>query len=203
MYNCSVGERAPNPQPEMSVLSPMFEPAPVDASETSDRGPGPIGRTYGTPDAPATLVVYGTYECLDCRRTWPALRALADAGRARVEWRHYAPPGAFPNAGRAAAAAEAAAEQGRFWARHEALMAAPAPLWPESLGALAVALGLDAVRFAEALGDGAVRARLEAQEAAARADHVRGTPTILHVQGDGTREPVAPERLHELYASAR
>jgi 2-hydroxychromene-2-carboxylate isomerase len=77
---------------------------------------------------------------------------------------------------------------------HEALMAAPAPLWPESLGAIAVALGLDAVRFAHALGDAAVRARLEAQAAAARADGVRGTPTVWR-ERDGTRERVAGEGL--------
>ncbi|MGZ8458525.1 MAG: DsbA family protein, partial [Gemmatirosa sp.] len=65
----------------------------------------PIGRWYGSADAPATLVVYATYECLHCRRAWPALRALADEGRARIEWRHFAPPGAFPNAPAAASAA--------------------------------------------------------------------------------------------------
>ncbi|MDF1502693.1 thioredoxin domain-containing protein [Roseisolibacter sp. H3M3-2] len=149
------------------------------ASPSPRPGDPAVGRVTGSLDAPATLVVYGTYECLDCRRTWPALRALAESGRARVEWRHYAPPGAFPNAGRAAAAAEAAGAQGKFWAMHEAMMDAPAPLWPESLAAIAVALGLDVVRFARDLESAHVRARLEAQEAAARADAVRGTPTIL------------------------
>ncbi len=156
--------------------------------------PHPIGRVAGAADAPATLVVYGTYECLDCRRRWPALRALAEAGRARVEWRHYAPPGAFPNAGRAAAAAEAAGEQGAFWAMHEALMAAPAPLWPETLTGVAAALGLDTEQFARDLRGSAVRARLDAQEAVARDDAVRGTPTLF-LERDGARDRVSEDQL--------
>lgn len=143
-----------------------------------------VGRRYGRGDAPATLVVYGTYECLHCRRAWPALRALADAGRAQVEWRHFAPPGAFPNAGGAAAAAEAAGEQGTFWAMHEALLAAPAPLWPEALPGHAAALGLDPARLVADLRGAAVQGRVAAQEAAAVAHGVRGTPTVLLARPD-------------------
>jgi protein-disulfide isomerase len=143
-----------------------------------------IGQSYGAPDAPATLVVYATYECLHCRRAWPALRALADEGRVRLEWRHFAPPGAFPNAPAAAAAAESAGEQGAFWLMHEALMSAPAPLWPEALPTHAAALGLDAPTLERALRSEAVRERLKAQEAAAVAHGVRGTPTVLLLRPD-------------------
>ncbi|GLC25607.1 DsbA family protein [Roseisolibacter agri] len=141
-----------------------------------------VGRRLGPADAAATLVVYGTYECLHCRRAWPALRALAEAGRAQVEWRHFAPPGAFPNATLAASAVEAAGAQGAFWAMHEALMTAPAPLWPEALPTHAAALGLDVATFERDLRAADVRARLEAQAASARADEVRGTPTVLLVR---------------------
>lgn len=151
-----------------------------------------VGHRLGPDEAAATLVVYGTYECLHCRRAWPALRALVTAPGARValEWRHYAPPGAFPNATSAAAAAEAAAEQGRFWSMHEALMAAPAPIWPEALAGHAAALGLDLARYAGALQGETVHARLAAQTEAALAQGVRGTPTVLLV-----REGAEPLRL--------
>ena len=151
-----------------------------------------VGHRLGAADALATLVVYGTYECLHCRRAWPAVRALATASDAlvAVSWRHFAPPGAFPNAAATATGVEAAAEQGRFWAMHEALIAAPAPIWPEALAGHAAALGLDVTRFAEAVRSDAVRDRLAAQTAAAVAHGVRGTPTVLL-----TRAGAEPVRL--------
>lgn len=139
-----------------------------------------IGHRLGAPDAPHRLVVWGTYECLHCRRAWPTVRALVEegAGRLAVEWRHFAPPGAFPHAGAVAAVAEAAAGQGAFWPMHEALLAAPAPLPPGLLPAIGVALGLDAGRLAADAGGDAVRARLAAQGADAVARGVTGTPTV-------------------------
>ncbi|HEY0780147.1 MAG TPA: thioredoxin domain-containing protein [Gemmatirosa sp.] len=181
-----------------------------DASLGAGRGataaPRPaVGHLLGDPDAPARVVVYGTFECLHCRRAWPALRALADdpAAGVAVEWRHFAPPGAFPNAAGAALAAEAAARQerrgarrtsapatsgaatsgptpdGAYWAVHEVLMTAPAPLWPERVDEFAAALGLDVPRLRRDAASDAVRARVEAQRAAALADGVRGTPTAF------------------------
>jgi len=156
-------------------------PAPAPA------GGAPVGHLFGAADAPLRVVAYGTFECLHCRRAWPALRALAadsSAGVA-VEWRHFAPAGAFPNATRAALAAEAAAAaqedapDGAYWAMHEALMAAPSPLWPERVDGVAAALGLDVAELRAAAASPAVRARVEAQRAAAAADGVRGTPTAF------------------------
>jgi len=145
-----------------------------------------VGRLLGNPAAPARVVAYGTFECLHCRRAWPALRALAaDPGAGiAVEWRHFAPAGAFPNATNAALVAEAAAEQGdapdgAYWAMHEALMAAPAPLWPERVDRIAAALGLDVARLHRGAASEAVRARVDAQRAAAGADGVRGTPAAF------------------------
>jgi protein-disulfide isomerase len=137
------------------------------------------GHALGPADAPATLHVFGTYECLHCRLAWPALRALADEGEARVVWHHFAPPGAFPHAAAAAAAAEGAAEQGAFWAAHDALMAASAPLWPEAaVGAVAPHVP-DLSRWRHAMPGDAVRSRLAAQRDAAAALGVRGTPSVF------------------------
>lgn len=144
-------------------------------------GHAAIGHLLGAAEAPHRLVVYATYECLHCRRAWPTLRALAESsdGRLAVEWRHFAPPGAFPQAGAVAALAESAGLQGAFWAMHEALLAAPAPLPPGTPTLIADALGLDGARLrADAVGD-PVRARLDAQAADATARAVRGTPTLV------------------------
>jgi protein-disulfide isomerase len=182
---------APDARDGARHASPASRPGTSPLAAVLASAPG-IGHHLGAADAAATLIVYGTYECLHCRRAWPALRALATASDAlvAVTWRHFAPPGAFPNAAATAAGVEAAAEQGRFWAMHEALMAAPAPIWPEAVTGHAAALGLDAARFAAAMRSDAVRDRLAAQAEAAVAHGVRGTPTVLLA-----RDGVEPLRL--------
>jgi protein-disulfide isomerase len=155
-------------------------------------GPGVYagaGHALGPADAPATLHVFGTYECLHCRLAWPALRALADEGAARVVWHHFAPPGAFPHAAAAAAAAEGAAEQGAFWAAHDALMGAPAPLWPEAATRAVAPHAPDVAAWRRAMPGDRVRARLAAQRDAAAALGVRGTPSVFLLTPGGA-EPV-------------
>lgn len=166
--------------------------SPPRASSPATSAP-PVGHLLGDPAAPRRVVAYGTFECLHCRRAWPVLRALAadPALGVAVEWRHFAPAGAFPNATGAALAAEAAAAQAdafggasgasgsTYWALHEALMAAPTPLWPERVEGIARALGLDAGRLRVGAASSAARARVEAQRLAAVGDGVRGTPAAF------------------------
>lgn len=138
-------------------------------------------RAHGGPDARATLIVYGNYSCLHCRRAYAMLADLAaEAGPAlRVAYRHFARPDDFPDAERAAAAAGAAAAQGRFWAMHQRLAAA-APFFDEgALVAHAAGLGLDVPRFAADLRDEGYRARLRAEHAAGAAAGVVATPSFF------------------------
>ncbi len=168
--------------------------APGEPPSAATTAVGGEGHALGPPDAAATVLVFGTYECLHCRRAWPALRALADAGLARVAWHHFAPPGAFPHAAAQAAAAEAAAEHGAFWPVHEALLEAPAPLGPATvdavLAAAAAGFGLDAGRLRAAAESPAVRARVDGHRAAAVALGVRGTPAAFLVVDGGAPRPL-------------
>ena len=52
----------------------------------------------GPADAPVTLVEYGNYECLHCRRAYPAIEAMrAELGdRLRFVFRHFARVADFP-----------------------------------------------------------------------------------------------------------
>ena len=171
----------------MTAPAPASNEPPVAALLGAGHALGPAG-------APATVLAFGTYECLHCRRAWPALRALADEGLARVEWRHFAPPGAFPLAAAQAAAAEAAALHDAFWPVHEALLDAPAPLGPGTvdrvLAAAAAGFGLDAGRLRADAASAAVRARVDGHQAAGVALGVRGTPAAFLVVGGGPPRPV-------------
>jgi len=163
------------------------------------------GHALGPADAAATVVVFGTYECLHCRRAWPALRALADEGLARVTWRHFAPSGAFPYAGSQAAAAEAAAGHGVFWAVHEALLDAPAPIGPATVAAVldaaATGFGLDASRLHADAASDAVRGRVAEHQAAGVALGVRGTPAAFLVRDGQTAVPLDARNVDTLRAT--
>ena len=138
-------------------------------------------RVHGGPDARATLIVYGNYSCLHCRRAYAMLAELAaEAGPAlRAAYRHFARPDDFPDAERAAAAAGAAAAQGRFWTMHQRLATA-APFFDEdALVAHAAGVGLDVARFTADLRDEGRRGRLRGEHAAAERAGVAATPSFF------------------------
>src|SRR3954470_16443461 len=88
----------------LGLLSPPFTPG-------HDRVDGPEW-------ARSTLVVFGAHGTPSSRplgRVLAAVRARHPATVA-IAWRHYPDPAAHPRAAVLALAAEAAAEQGRFWA---------------------------------------------------------------------------------------
>jgi protein-disulfide isomerase len=149
-----------------------FADLPVATAGDRDRGPA---------DAPTTLVVYGNYSCLHCRRAYAALAELArEAGDdLRVVYRHFARATDFPDAERAAEAACAAAEQGRFREMHRRL-ATGAPFFDEAaLVGQAASLGLDVERFAAALRDGRYRERLRDEHDAGARAGVVATPSFF------------------------
>src|ERR1700704_2201837 len=98
------------------------EQSPTEISELdtpvslADHAVGPV-------DAPVTLVEYGDYECPDCFNAEPVVAEIrARLGdKLRYVFRHFPRSSIHPRASVAAAAAEAAARQGKFWEMHEAL----------------------------------------------------------------------------------
>jgi len=136
---------------------------------------------FGPADAPVTLLMYGNYECLHCRRVYPEVAAIrADLGaELRFVYRHFALTADFPHAQLAAEAAEAAGAQGRFWEMHEALSLRAPSLEREALLAEAERLALDVARLAADLESGAFRTLVREKTASAWASGVRSTPTFF------------------------
>lgn len=108
----------------------------------------------GPVDAPVALVVFSDYQCPFCA-TWsqdtlPVLMEHVEAGDLRIEWRDVNVFG--EDSVRASQAAYAAAQQGEFWAYHDALFAggetrSAGGLSREALVELAGELGLDVEQF--------------------------------------------------------
>ena len=87
--------------------------APLDETVDHVRG-APVGRL---------ILEYGDYECPYSRQAFRAIELVERqlGGNLRFAFRHFPLTGIHPHALAAAAAAEAAAVQGRFWDLHELL----------------------------------------------------------------------------------
>src|SRR5919202_1927270 len=99
----------------------------------------------GPADAPATLVVYGDYECPYTRRALAVVAQLrAELGdQLRFVFRNFPLTEIHPHALQAAKAAEAAEAQGRFWETHDYLFAHQKSLEEPDLLRYASDLGFD------------------------------------------------------------
>src|SRR6266850_2481085 len=105
----------------------------------------PVGdrdHAQGSVNAPVTLVEYGDYECPYCGRAYPIVKAIQEklGERLRFVFRNFPLSEMHPNAENAAEAAEAAADQGKFWEMHDAIFEHQRALEPPHLVALAAKL---------------------------------------------------------------
>jgi protein-disulfide isomerase len=103
----------------------------------------------GPVDAPWTLVEYGDYECAACKAAYPVTESLFAALRDRLRFvfRNFPCSNIHPHAQRAAEAAQAASDQGRFWEMHEILLQHQDALGTDELVEHAARLHLDVARF--------------------------------------------------------
>jgi protein-disulfide isomerase len=144
---------------------------PVDPQRDHIRGPA---------DAPVTVVEYGDFECPYCGQAEPVLRELlGEVGDVRYVWRHLPLNDVHPNAQLAAEAAEAAASQGAFWEMHDRLLERQDLLSLSDLTDHALALGLDVMRFTDAIETRAGAERIAEDVDGADLSGVSGTPTFF------------------------
>jgi protein-disulfide isomerase len=144
---------------------------PVDAERDHIRGPE---------QAAVTLVEYGDFECPYCGRAEPVVRELlASFGDLRYVWRHLPLSDVHAQAQLAAEAAEAAAEQGAFWAMHDLLLARQDALRAVDLVRYAAELELDVDRFRSDLRRHGGAARIAEDVDSAGLSGVSGTPTFF------------------------
>jgi len=141
---------------------------------------GSIDHVRGPEGAPL-LVEYGDYECPYSRQAFRAIEHVErrlESGL-RFAFRHFPLTDIHPHALAAAAAAEAAAEQDRFWEMHDTLFHRQAALEDDDLRGYAWELGLDLERFDMDRVGGAVLARIRRDVESGLATEVRGTPTLF------------------------
>jgi len=157
----------------------------------------------GPMNAKVTLVEYGDFECPFCARAEPVLAELLKRFTdLRLVFRHNPRVFDHPHARKAAEAAEAAADQGKFWEMHDVLFSHQNALDDDALVSYAKDLGLDVDRFREALRSGAHHERVHADELGGVKNHVISTPTFF-VDGKRFQDKPDVEALSAAIAAAR
>ena len=122
------------------------------------------------------MIVYGDYECPYCAAEMPTLTEVT------LVFRHFPVVSKHPRSRRLAAAAEAAALQGRFWEMHDALYADQGHLDDPHLWQRAERLGLDLQRFEADRRSDEVAARVDRDFRSGIAAGVMKTPTIFRLE---------------------
>ncbi len=145
---------------------------PVDPAVDHVRGP----------DSGHLILEYGDYECPYSRQAFREIERVEDElpGQVRFAFRHFPLTEIHPHALAAAAAAEAAAVQGRFWDMHQLLFHRQRALEDDDLREYAVGLRLDLALFdRDRAGDAVLRRIRRDVDSGIASGEVQGTPTLF------------------------
>ncbi|MBI2587588.1 thioredoxin domain-containing protein, partial [Candidatus Amesbacteria bacterium] len=136
----------------------------------------------GKREAPVVIVEYGDFQCPTCGAYYPVLKQLeADYGEnLAVVWREYPLTTVHANAWGAAAAAEAAGKQGKFWEMHDALFENQKE-WTETgrFEGYAAKIGLDMNKWKADLTDKGIEDKIREDQNSGIDLNVTGTPTFF------------------------
>jgi protein-disulfide isomerase len=134
----------------------------------------------GDKNAKVTIVFFSDFQCPFCNRVNPTLAKLLESypGKVRLAYK-YLPLRIHPDAPGAAAAAEAANRQGKFWEMYDKIFANQRELKPEKFREYAQQLNLDLAKFDKDLADPSVKAKIDADSKEADKLGVAGTPAFF------------------------
>jgi protein-disulfide isomerase len=127
------------------------------------------------------ILEYGDYECPYSRQAFREIERVERHlnGELRFAFRHFPLTQIHPHALAASRAAEAAAQQGRFWDMHELLFHRQKALEDDDLRGYAGELGLDVERFDADRAGPDVLTRIRRDVESGIELDVRGTPTLF------------------------
>jgi protein-disulfide isomerase len=128
------------------------------------------------------IVEYGDYECPYSRRAFRHIQRVESRleGGVRFAFRHFPLTEIHPHALAAAAAAEAAGRQDRFWDMHDLLFHRQKELEDGDLRRYALELELDLALFESDMAGADVLARIRRDvDSGLATGEVQGTPTLF------------------------
>ena len=148
--------------------------SPVFSISTTDQP------SLGNANAPVTIVAFTDYQCPSCAAMHPTLERLVTeyGGKVRLVTRDF-PLSQHTEALKAAEAAEAAREQGKYWEYIHILLRNQSALTVDKLKGYAAELALDRTRFDAALDSGKFAESVQRDLEDGMKLGINGTPTIF------------------------
>lgn len=148
--------------------------SPVFSISTTDQP------SLGKADAPVTIVAFTDYQCPSCAAMHPELERLVKeyGDKVRLVTRDF-PLSQHTEAFKAAEAAEAARDQGKYWEYIQILLRNQSALTVDKLKGYASELALDRTRFDSALDSGKFAESVQRDIEDGMKLGINGTPTIF------------------------
>jgi len=148
--------------------------SPVFSISTNDQP------SLGKTDAPVTIVAFTDYQCPSCAAMHPELERLVKeyGDKVRLVTRDF-PLSQHAEAFKAAEAAEAARDQGKYWEYIQILLRNQSALTVDKLKGYASELALDRTRFDSALDSGKFAESVQRDIEDGMKLGINGTPTIF------------------------
>jgi protein-disulfide isomerase len=148
--------------------------SPVFSISTTDQP------SLGKDNAPVTIIAFTDYQCPSCASMHPSLeRVVKEYGdKVRLVTRDF-PLTQHVDAFKAAEAAEAAREQGKYWEYIQVLLKNQSLLTVEKLKGYATEVGLDRTRFDSALDSGKFKESVQLDIDDGIRLGLKGTPTLF------------------------
>lgn len=150
---------------------------------------GNIGdHVYGNAKSKVLFVEYGDFQCPYCGQAYPNIKSLTTKYKQQIAFvfRNFPIITAHPNAKAAAAAAEAASLQGKYWEMHDKLYETQNE-WSNASAkdrttifiSYAKGLGLDSAKFTADMSSEVVTQKINFDTSVAKKANVEGTPTFV------------------------
>lgn len=164
-----------------SVDTTKAQPALSESGNISEH-------VYGNANSKVLLVEYADFQCPGCNSSYPVTKKVIEKYKDKIGFifRNYPLTSAHPNALAAAAAAESAGLQGKYWEMHNSLFENRAS-WVELSGStrtenfvkLASDIkGLNVEKFKADLENPNIRKKIDYDMALGKKDSVGGTPAM-------------------------
>lgn len=159
--------------------------------QASDQN-GQIGdHTFGNMDSKVVLIEYGDYQCSGCVAAYPIVKQIVQKYKDQMGhvFRNYPLYTSHPNAFAAAATAEVAGQQGKYWEMHDKLYETQSS-WSNLRGEDRTAyfanllsdIGADNSNLADKLTSSEIKRKVDFDQALGEKAGVRGTPS-LYING--------------------
>ena len=217
-YN-SLGPTDPGAAAQQAAQANPQDPAALASLYSKTAGGLELDGTepiLGSPTAPFTVVEFADYECPHCGLVFPELHEVVERNiDVRLMFKHYPLSNVcndqmtramHPNACGAAAAADCARQQGKFWELSTLMFKNQQFLAPTDLEFMAKQAGVDVAALQTCLADPRSMDAVRADLAHGNTAGVMGTPTLF-LKGAHGEEWVkiegGPEELELLIEAAR